>query len=207
MTATVPTSTTSITCARCPAVVPIPAKATIAECPKCRSVYRPTRCSECHEYTWMTGEGSWVCPKCHYRANLITPPSPLSTVTRTPKSRSAPEKVKTNPNRTKARVAWGFLGLLVVAAVVIGATAGVFAAVFFVAITFGLLIGVAKALGDRANTISKVGVQTLGGLACPKCKGTNFTAKRSAGGKVGLGLLAPKTRVRCVTCGATYTRG
>jgi len=43
--------------------------------------------------------------------------------------------------------------------------------------------------------------------ACPKCGGSQFKAKRSAMGKIGLGLLAPKTQVRCVTCGTTYRRG
>jgi len=43
--------------------------------------------------------------------------------------------------------------------------------------------------------------------ACPKCGGSQFKAKRSAMGKLGLGVLAPKTQVRCVTCGTTYRRG
>jgi DNA-directed RNA polymerase subunit RPC12/RpoP len=53
-----------------------------------------------------------------------------------------------------------------------------------------------------------------GTLRCPKCGGTNFTAKRSTKAKilggvtVGVGaLLAPKSRVRCVTCGETFKRG
>lgn len=75
------------------------------------------------------------------------------------------------------------------------------------ALVIGVTIGLAKVAGDQSNKISKVGVQGAGGLACPKCGGTQFKAKRSAGGKVGLGLLAPKTRVKCVTCGAQYTRG
>jgi DNA-directed RNA polymerase subunit RPC12/RpoP len=65
-----------------------------------------------------------------------------------------------------------------------------------------------------SQKISKRGVQTPGGLACPKCGSTQFKAKRSAGAKLlgaltlGLGaLLAPKTRVRCVACGREYVRG
>lgn len=76
-----------------------------------------------------------------------------------------------------------------------------------IAASVGVMIGVAKIMAAEENKISKVGVQGANGLQCPKCGGTNFKAKRSAGGKMGLGLLAPKTRVRCVTCGAQYTRG
>jgi hypothetical protein len=50
--------------------------------------------------------------------------------------------------------------------------------------------------------------------SCPRCKGTSFKAKRSKGAKVLLGttvgvgaLLAPKTRVKCTTCGTEYLRG
>ena len=50
--------------------------------------------------------------------------------------------------------------------------------------------------------------------SCPKCGGSAFKAKRSAMAKVllvptvGVGtLLAPKSRVRCVTCGTEYRRG
>lgn len=46
-----------------------------------------------------------------------------------------------------------------------------------------------------------------GTLRCPKCGGTNFTAKRSMKGKIAVGLLAPKTRVKCVTCGKMFKRG
>lgn len=56
---------------------------------------------------------------------------------------------------------------------------------------------------------------------CPKCGGTQFTAKRSKKGKgvgiaigavtLGLGAvavgLAPKSQVKCVTCGTMYKRG
>jgi len=64
-------------------------------------------------------------------------------------------------------------------------------------------------------------VDDAGVLHCPKCGGTQFESKRSGFGKsvgAGIGLLslgvgavaiaaAPKTRVRCVTCGKTFTRG
>lgn len=55
--------------------------------------------------------------------------------------------------------------------------------------------------------ISKVGDRSSGVLACPKCGGTGFKAKRSLMGKVALGVLAPKTRVKCTTCGKEYDRG
>lgn len=62
--------------------------------------------------------------------------------------------------------------------------------------------------------IGDVGTQTAAGLACPKCGGQQFTAKRSKTGKtvgvvtLGVGaVLAPKTQVRCVTCGTMYKRG
>ena len=102
-----------------------------------------------------------------------------------------------------------FVGLAVWAVIVIALFAshrsgwGVFAVV----LPFGLLIGAAKTMTDKANRISTVGVQGGGGLQCPKCGGSQFKAKRSAGGKMTLGVLAPKTRVKCVTCGTQYTRG
>lgn len=55
--------------------------------------------------------------------------------------------------------------------------------------------------------LSVAGDRTTGVLACPKCGGTSFKAKRSAKGKLGFGLLAPKSRVRCETCGTEYLRG
>ena len=66
----------------------------------------------------------------------------------------------------------------------------------------------------RGQKISEVGDRGQGVLACPVCGGTSFKAKRSAGAKIGLGLtiglgalLAPKTRVKCETCGTEYLRG
>ncbi len=63
--------------------------------------------------------------------------------------------------------------------------------------------------------LSEAGVRTEGvGLACPKCGGAQFTAKRSNKGKaIGFatlgvgGLLAPKSQVKCVTCGTMFKRG
>lgn len=62
--------------------------------------------------------------------------------------------------------------------------------------------------------ISKAGATNDGGIRCPKCGGQQFTAKRSKLGKtigvatVGVGALAaPKSQVKCVTCGTMYKRG
>ncbi len=38
-------------------------------------------------------------------------------------------------------------------------------------------------------------------ITCKKCGGTNFIRKRSTGGIMVGGLLAPKTRAQCQTCG------
>jgi hypothetical protein len=46
--------------------------------------------------------------------------------------------------------------------------------------------------------------------ACPKCGGTQFTAKRAKKGfvLVGVGALAaPKSQLKCVTCGTMFKRG
>lgn len=68
-------------------------------------------------------------------------------------------------------------------------------------------------VGSREQ-LSKVGATTGNGLACPKCGGSQFTAKRSKKGKVigfatvGVGgLVAPKSQVKCVTCGTMFKRG
>ena len=79
--------------------------------------------------------------------------------------------------------------------------------VFVLVVGPALGLGIGLAVASDANRISKVGTRGIGGLHCPKCGGNQFTAKRSAGGKVALGLLAPKTRVKCITCGAQFTRG
>lgn len=56
-----------------------------------------------------------------------------------------------------------------------------------------------KPLRDVASSVDGV-------LACSRCGGTSFTAKRSAKGKLLAGVLAPKTRVKCVTCGLMFLR-
>lgn len=61
-------------------------------------------------------------------------------------------------------------------------------------------------MGPRQK-LSSVGAKTGHGLACPKCGGTQFKAKRSMGGKVMVGVFAPKSHVRCVTCGLEFKRG
>jgi len=70
-----------------------------------------------------------------------------------------------------------------------------------------------SSMGHRTK-LSNVGDTSSGTLACPKCKGTQFKAKRRGSAKVvgaatfGVGaLLVPKTRVKCVTCGTEYLRG
>lgn len=55
--------------------------------------------------------------------------------------------------------------------------------------------------------LSEAGKTDEGTLRCPKCGGANFTAKRSVKGKMTAGVLAPKSRVKCVTCGETFKRG
>ena len=71
------------------------------------------------------------------------------------------------------------------------------------------------AANPQGQKISEVGDRTQNGLACPKCGGTQFKAKRSRRGKVlgtaitlGAGaVLAPKSMVRCTTCKTDYKRG
>lgn len=71
----------------------------------------------------------------------------------------------------------------------------------------------AAALGVGKPKLSKVGDTSSGTLACPKCKGTQFKAKRSGLGKLASAplpvtmLLVPKHHVKCVACGTTYRRG
>jgi hypothetical protein len=73
--------------------------------------------------------------------------------------------------------------------------------------------GYSGAMGARQR-LSAVGSTVPGGIACPKCGGTQFTAKRSNTSKalgfatVGVGaLLAPKSQVKCVACGTMFKRG
>jgi hypothetical protein len=70
------------------------------------------------------------------------------------------------------------------------------------------------AIGSRER-LTAVGRHTPEGiLSCPRCGGTQFTAKRSNTGKVvgfttlGVGgLIAPKSQVKCVACGLKFKRG
>lgn len=55
--------------------------------------------------------------------------------------------------------------------------------------------------------ISEVADRSTGALACPKCGGTSFKSKRSVKGKLAGGVFAPKSRVKCETCGEVYKRG
>jgi hypothetical protein len=68
--------------------------------------------------------------------------------------------------------------------------------------------------GRSKERLSEVGDTSSGVLTCPRCGGAGFQAKRSRGAKLALGvtvgvgaLLAPKTRVKCTTCGTEYRRG
>lgn len=66
----------------------------------------------------------------------------------------------------------------------------------------------------RRKKFSKATSKAESGGACPKCGGFQFIAKRSKKGKtigvvtVGVGALAaPKSQVKCVSCGKMYRRG
>jgi len=66
-------------------------------------------------------------------------------------------------------------------------------------------------MGIRRKKFSKASKGTGG---CPKCGSQQFTAKRSKKGKtigvltVGVGVMvAPKSQVKCVSCGTMYRRG
>jgi transposase-like protein len=63
-------------------------------------------------------------------------------------------------------------------------------------------------VGGMRQRLSKAGDRSGGALACPKCGGTTFKAKRSFKGKLlGGFLLAPKSRVKCEACGTQFKRG
>jgi uncharacterized protein with PIN domain len=63
----------------------------------------------------------------------------------------------------------------------------------------------------RQDALAKSGRKKFSAVAdqgrCPRCGGAAFKAKRSKKGKVSAGLLAPKTQVKCTTCGTMYKRG
>ena len=63
------------------------------------------------------------------------------------------------------------------------------------------------------RTRTRLGTVGNAGLACPKCGGTQFKAKRSMKGQViavatiAGALVTPKSQVKCVACGTMYKRG
>ncbi len=67
-------------------------------------------------------------------------------------------------------------------------------------------------LGQRQQ-LSQAGVHTEQGIRCPNCGGTSFSQKRSKKGKslwvvaAPLVLIAPKSQIRCDTCGTMFKRG
>jgi hypothetical protein len=69
-------------------------------------------------------------------------------------------------------------------------------------------------IGSREK-LSEIGDRNAEGtLICPRCGGTQFTAKRSNTGKtIGFatlgvgGLIAPKSQVKCVACGLKFKPG
>jgi DNA-directed RNA polymerase subunit RPC12/RpoP len=73
-------------------------------------------------------------------------------------------------------------------------------------LAFLFLYGV-RQNNKQNNTITKRGVHGAAGLQCPHCGGTQFQAVRSAGGMMAIGVFAPKSRVKCVTCGTKFFRG
>lgn len=71
-----------------------------------------------------------------------------------------------------------------------------------------------KPAREGRQKLSEVDRGEDGELRCPNCGGQQFTAKRSKKGKtvgvltVGIGALAaPKSQVKCVTCGEMFRRG
>jgi hypothetical protein len=77
----------------------------------------------------------------------------------------------------------------------------------FLVIPLGTVLGSQRANELKANRISVVGVHGPSGLECPNCASTEFAAHRTIGGIFLLSFLAPKTRVRCESCGKRFTRG
>jgi hypothetical protein len=143
---------------------------------------------------WQGADGNWYASQV--RAVLAgTPADPYA------------PPIYRRPTRTKTYVARILTIVWAIAVVIAFAAGGVDWGVFVLVVGPALALGIGLVVVNDANRISKVGMRGASGLHCPKCGGNQFTAKRSAGGKVGLGLLAPKTRVEWVTCGAQYTRG
>ena len=72
-----------------------------------------------------------------------------------------------------------------------------------------------KAADPKGKPLSQVGLKPAGtdagsgGLACPKCHGTQFKVQRKTSTKIAFGaasLLGNARWVRCVTCGERYRR-
>jgi DNA-directed RNA polymerase subunit RPC12/RpoP len=65
---------------------------------------------------------------------------------------------------------------------------------------------------SKKVALSNVGDTTTGELACPKCGGTGFKAKRTAKHRaaaaltIGAATLKTGSQVRCTTCGTIYKR-
>lgn len=58
-----------------------------------------------------------------------------------------------------------------------------------------------------AKKLTKVGERSsTGQLLCPNCGGDDFTPRRSWV-KYLVGMMAPKSRAECITCGKVYKRG
>jgi hypothetical protein len=69
--------------------------------------------------------------------------------------------------------------------------------------------GYSGKVGHRVN-LTDIATPGEDGPKCPKCGGTQFTAKRAKKGfvLVGVGaLVAPKSQLKCVTCGTMFKRG
>ena len=147
------------------------------------------------EKQWQGADGNWYASEV--RAVLAG----------TPVDPSLPSPVPRRHPPTKTYVARLLTVAWAIGVVIAFAAGGVDWGVFVLVVGPALGLGIGLVAVNDANRISKVGNRDASGIHCPKCGGSQFTAKRSAGGKVGLGLLAPKTRVKCVTCGAQYTRG
>ena len=69
-------------------------------------------------------------------------------------------------------------------------------------------------MGSRQKLTEVADSTSDGTPQCPRCGGSQFTAKRSNKGKVvGIGtlgvagLIAPKSQLKCVACGMKFKRG
>jgi len=155
----------------------------------------PWRVTADGEKQWQGSHGNWY------------PSQVRAVLAGTPVDPSLPPPISRRRPPAKTYLARVLTAVWAVGVVIAFAAGGGNWGVFVLVVGPALALGIGLAAANDANRISKVGMRDTGGLRCPKCGGNQFTAKRSPGGKVGLGLLAPKTRVKCVTCGAEYSRG